>query len=317
MNTRSFDTENERTLEVILVIVTAGLAAVLYHTDSMRVVTLNLFYLPVILAAFFLGRYRAGILALLSVVVATLVITRDFTRFANATSPLVIGLAIMLWGAVLGLTAILVGSLCDERNAIITQSHEAQVSLIEVLVRYLQAADPHLEMRSRAIAQLCGQVARRMHLSTKEIDDIRIASLLIDIENIEIMVHAISKETGRPNTNNIRKSTFQGHDLVQSLGPVLPGAFPLLLDQAAEKDQERLSSQNPLGAPILHAVRDYFDQTSNPWNTDKPDPLAVLKQMQSHPDRNYHPAVLAALEEVLREQSLPFEEQLELAAAAD
>ncbi|MCA9054532.1 MAG: hypothetical protein KDA75_11885, partial [Planctomycetaceae bacterium] len=125
--------KNERSLELMLIIVTAGLAAVLYSTEAMKMVALNLFYLPVVLAGFFLGRYRAGVLALLSVVVATIVIATDITGFANAQSPLMVGLAVTLWGAVLGLTALLVGTLCDDLTAKAIEAHEAHVGVVEVL----------------------------------------------------------------------------------------------------------------------------------------------------------------------------------------
>ena len=82
----------------------------LYETIGYKIVVLNLFYLPVILAAFYLGRYRAAVLAFFSVLSASIVCVLCLRDFAAFTSPLVIGLSIVVWGAVLGLTAILVGT---------------------------------------------------------------------------------------------------------------------------------------------------------------------------------------------------------------
>lgn len=211
--------KNDRTLEVMLIVVTAGLAAVLYSTDGVKMVALNLFYLPVVLAGFFLGRYRAGILALLSVVVATIVIAQDLNDFANSPSPLMVGLAITLWGAVLGLTALMVGTLCDDLVAKAVEAHEAHVGVVEVLARYLQAANPHLESRAKRIANLAEKVARKMRLSSKEIDDIRVAALLMDIENIEITARVIKKAVGELEDRGEQQRTFHGSELVQSLGP--------------------------------------------------------------------------------------------------
>lgn len=291
--------KNERAFEVMLIIVTAGLAAVLYHTDDMKLVALNLFYLPVVLAGFFLGRYRAGILALLSVVSATIVIAMDLGHFAVNNSPLMIGLAVTLWGAVLGLTAILVGTLCDDRVAKSIEAHEAHVGVVEVLARYLQAANPHLESRAKRVANLCDQVARKMRLSGKEIDDIRVAALLMDIEHIEITARVLKKAVGELEDRSEQQRTFHGSELVQSLGPVLTGAFPLLLSQAKASPLDRNQSELPFGAKIIQTVRSYVELADDPWRTGDARPQELLEQLRVETGVEHHPAVLHALQSVI------------------
>jgi hypothetical protein len=105
-----------------------------------------------VLAAFFLGRYRAGILALFSMMAASVVSVADLTGFSSYNSPVVIALSVTVWGAVLGLTAILVGTLSDDRAAKMLELHEAYVGVVEVLARYLQSANPRLKDRSVRVA---------------------------------------------------------------------------------------------------------------------------------------------------------------------
>lgn len=291
--------KNERTLEVMLIVVTAGLAAVLYSTESVKMVALNLFYLPVVLAGFFLGRYRAGILALLSVVVATIVIAQDMRGFADASSPLMIGLAITLWGAVLGLTALLVGTLCDDLTAKAVEAHEAHVGVVEVLARYLQAANPHLESRAKRIANLSEKVARKMRLSAKEIDDIRVAALLMDVENIEITARVIKKAVGELEDRGEMQRTFHGGELVQSLGPALAGAFPILLSQAKHDANGPDETELPFGAKIIRSVRSYVELADDPWESGDAAPLDLLTQLREESGIEHHPAVLHALQAVL------------------
>ena len=59
-------------VELLLIGSALGLAAMLAAINGNKVVVLNLFYLPVVLGGFFLGRYRAGIMALLCVIAASL-----------------------------------------------------------------------------------------------------------------------------------------------------------------------------------------------------------------------------------------------------
>ncbi len=309
------DRRNERTLEIMLVIVTLGLAAVLYHTDTMKIVTLNLFYLPVVLAGFFLGRYRAGVLALFSVVLATVVVAQDLSGFANTHSPVMVGLGITLWGAILGLTSILVGTLCDERTAKATEAHEAHVGVVEVLARYLQAANPHLESRAKRVANLCERVGRRLKLSSKEIDDIRVAALLMDIENIEITARVIKKAVGQLEDQDEGARTFHGSELVQSLSPVLSGAFPLLLNQTHPIGGDGNASDIPFGARIIRAVRAYIELADDPWETGDTTPRDLVDQLRQETEVEYHPAVLDALEQVVENETLRTEVNLRPPAA--
>ncbi|MEZ6065693.1 MAG: hypothetical protein R3B90_08290 [Planctomycetaceae bacterium] len=232
-------------------------------------------------------------------VLATIVVAQDLGGFANIQSPVMIGLAITLWGAVLGLTSILVGTLCDDRIAKALEAHEAHVGVIEVLSRYLQAANPHLESRAKRVAGLCERVARKMRLSNKEIDDIRVAALLMDMEHIEITARVIKKAVGHLNENTAEQRTFHGSELVQSLGPVLTGAFPILLNTAKTPANNEVASNVPFGARIIRTVRAYLELADDPWETGDRKPREIVAQLRSDSDSTFHPAVLHALESVV------------------
>src|SRR5688572_10611980 len=245
---KRFRPTSEQSLEIALVLVIAALACLLHEVREMRLVVLNLFFLPIVLAGFFLGRYRAGAFALFSVAVATIIVSLDLTGFSAGSSPLTVALAMTLWGAVLGLTAILVGTLCDDREAKKVEAKEAHVGVVEVLARYLQTANPRLESRAKRVAELSRAVAQTMRLSGKEIDDIHVAALLADMENIEITARVIKKAFGELQADEqVEQRTIYGTELVRSLGAVLSGAFPLILK--LEKDNvDSPDSEVPFGA---------------------------------------------------------------------
>ena len=232
----------QRSLEIILILTIVGLSCVLFETDGYKMIVLNLFYLPVVLAAFFLGRYRAGVLALLSVILASTIAALDLSNFAAFSSPTVIALALTVWGAVLGLVALLAGTLSDERTAKMEELHEAHIGVVEVLSQYLKSANPKLQDRSNRVAELSRRVAVQLKLSDREIDDIHVAALLQDMENIEITARVIRKAIDDLDgeTRQTEQHTFHGTDLVQSLGPVVAGALPLLLSCRDSMDWQSL-----------------------------------------------------------------------------
>ena len=69
--------DKERCLEIILILICLALCCLLHSVGTCRMIVLNLFFLPVVLAAFFLGRYRAGVLALLCVMCVAVVMSLD------------------------------------------------------------------------------------------------------------------------------------------------------------------------------------------------------------------------------------------------
>ena len=319
--------EWRRTLEVCLVLVAVGLTCVLYQITGLKLIVLNLYFLPVVLAAIFLGRYRAGVLALLSVILASVAIAADLGDAVSRTSPVMVLLSVTAWGAILGLTTLLVGTLSDERSAKIVELHEAYVGVVEVLSRYLQSANPRLKDRSKRVAELSHRVAVQLRLSEKEIDDLRVAALLHGMEHLEITAKVIRKAVGDLGSEGPTQGehTFHGTDLVHSLGSVLSGAFPLLLNQTDEHDLvatlEGLShpAETPMGAKIIRTVRAY-DQLMTGRDADKiGDRRRAIQQLRADIDAAHHPAVLHALEQVVADDPRPARpaaaEPLELAAA--
>jgi hypothetical protein len=311
--------KDEQTLEIALIIVTLGLTCLMWRLTGFKLVVLNLFYLPVVLAGFYLGRYRAGVLASFSVIAASVVTALNLNDFSAFSSPLVVGLAVTLWAAVLGLIALLVGTLSDERNQTLHDLHEAHVGVVEVLARYLQSAHPKLKDRSKRVAELSEAVAQELKLPTRDCDDIRVAALLYDMENIEITARVIRKAVGDLDTNQEQEQhSFHGSELAHSLGTVLSGAFPLLMSQgeAEPLGQARPPVVIPLGAHIIRAVRSY-DSYLHEIKFVPGDTTAtadVISELRRDMDANHPGHVLEALERVVTKETRRGAEQQLVAA---
>jgi len=297
--------DQQKFLEIVLIVICVSLCALLYRVGNYRMVVLNLFYLPIVLAGFFLGRYRAGILALLSVMCASMVIALNLNHFAVYSPPLVVGLTLTIWGAVMGINAILVGTLSDESTHKIEELHDAYLGVVEVLVRYLNSADPKLKNQATKLSDFSQRVAAQMRLSDTEIDNIRVAALLQDINSIEVTARVIRKAVGdltHDNRKNQLENTFHGSDLVQSLGSVLTGALPLLVNHReclnnVETDEGVVSYEPALGTKILHTVRRYLTLLSK--DRRMADPTHAINVLKNDLEDYHHPAVIHALQQVL------------------
>ena len=293
------ESSQQRFLELALTLICVALCWLLYMIGTYRMVVLHLFYLPVVLAAFFLGRYRAGVMALLCAVGAAVVITVDVSTLISYNSPLVMWLALAIWSAVLGLVAILAGTLSDERTAKITEVHDAYVGVVEVLSRYLSSTDPTKNDQATRVSLLSQKVATRMGLPNNEADNIRVAALLQDINHIEITAKVLRKAVGnlqQPSWPNTAEHTFNGSDLVCSLGSVLTGTWPLLLDHGNCFSQaEPGEDSHALGASIIRTVKRYVTRVHCEPTTVTPNEAIDALQEDPGNDR----AVMRALEWVV------------------
>src|SRR5262245_28129535 len=122
-------TKDRHVFEIMLLIVVVGMAWLTYRMGNFKIVVLNLFFLPIVLSGYYRGRSVAGALALFSAISVAIATGMDFTAFASFSTPVMIALALTVWAGVLGLTAILVGTLCDERAVALEELHQAYVGV--------------------------------------------------------------------------------------------------------------------------------------------------------------------------------------------
>lgn len=303
---------NNRVFEVILLLIVLAMTSLLVQMEEHKMVILYLFFPPVVLSGYYLGRTASGMLAIFSAVAVTIVLTSASTGFASYSSPIIVGLAVTVWAAVLGLTALMVGTLCDERAAKVVELHTAYVGVVEVLARYLQSANPRAKARSIRVAELCQAVAENMRLSQKQTDDIRVGALLYDIGNVEITTTLINRAVGslEANSDQAGKHTFHGRELVHSLEPILSGAVPLLVNQddavhdCLMEEDSATPHDIPVGAKIIRAVRAYDALTEDNSLGSGLGPAEAVKAMRKDVSAHHDVDVLRSLEKAVSESSL-------------
>ncbi len=325
VHTSKLATRSERTaLEVMLVIVVIGMTYLMLRMGGYKMAALNLFFLPIVLSGYYLGRNHAGVLALFTALAVTIATTLDTSGFSSFASPFTLGLALAVWASVLGLTAILVGTLCDERAAKVSELHDAYVGVVEVLSKYLQSGNPRVKARSIRTAEIAQMVADEMRLSQQHVDDVRVGALLWDLENVEVTTKLLSRAVdtleGHPGLSD--KHTFLGADLVHSLADVLRGAVPLLITQVTDGDSATGESADtahlyeiPIGARIIRIVREFDAELSNsntPWEQNAKE---ALKHSRARTSGEKNLQILSALERVVgRWKNVPERETLYVAS---
>jgi diguanylate cyclase len=113
------------TFEVLLIVASLGIATIAYQLQTGKYLVLHLYYLPVVLGGFHLGKYRAGSLAFFCALLGGIVTAPSLTQISLEPGVLAAGLEYIVWASTLGLTAVLVGTLSDERRRAFEQLHDS------------------------------------------------------------------------------------------------------------------------------------------------------------------------------------------------
>jgi len=298
--------------EIILLMIVMATACLFFKMGAYKMIVLNLFYLPIVLSGYYWGRSSASHVALFSVLSIAIVTTMDSSGFIGYDSPIIVYLSLTVWAGVLGLTAILVGTLCDERAAKLDELHEAYVGVAEVLSSYLQLGNTMDKPYNGHLAELSQKVAQKMNLSRKEIDDIRVGILLCDLGNVEITTRLIKKAvtTLEATPSEANKRTFMGMELVHSLGSALHNVLPLLVIQDEDVSTGLTTQADikpeaiPIGVQIIRTVKAYDELV----RTDNASPQVAaenaLDELRNDIENNYNHIVINKLHEVIIETEI-------------
>jgi len=275
-----------------------------------KMVFLNIFFLPVLVAGFILGRKGAMLASLLSialVVYVSVIYPQTFqTRgLATESDPIDVVLGLVIWGGFLTLAGYIVGTLYEQKAKKVQELRKAYVGVLEILTKYLESADRYTKGHSLRVADISTDIAVALSLPENEIENIRVAALLHDIGKIEIstdIIHKAAKLTQKERML-IDAHSEQGARILGSVGTVLQEATPIVLahhEYYRNVDTKTgLSGKRiPLGARII-AVADAFDAmvTDRPYRRGKPA-WQALQEIERCAGTQFDPEVVKAFRSV-------------------
>jgi putative nucleotidyltransferase with HDIG domain len=215
-------------------------------------------------------------------------------------------MTLIAWGGFLGLNALLMGTLSNQRAQAMVELREAHVGIIEILSKYLNAADQYTKSHSMRVADLAQAIAEKMRLKPAVVENIRVGALLHDIGKVEISTRLIQKaaELDTEERNEIDAHTVLGADLVGSLGTILDGAIPVIKHHhdhySPDSKQSGLHGDAiPVGARIV-SVADAYDAivTDRPYRRGR-TPEEAVTIIRSAAGTQFDPKVVEAFERVM------------------
>ena len=142
--------------------------------------------------------------------------------------------------------------------------------------------------------------------------------------HIEVTTKVIRRAVGtcEVGTAPSERHTFQGMDLMLSLGNILSGAVPLLLNQDPEAsdplptEEDKTTAEIPIGAKIIRTVRAYLALVSEGSDEPQRSPAEAFELLRNDPGADHDETVLRVLERIVtRPAAKEATDQLEEVAA--
>ncbi len=293
--------------EKILILTVLLIIVIINYFVPYKIGFLNFFYLPIIIAGYFLGKRMAvltALLCILSVIIFLMLSPSSF--FGQDVEKMYVLVSLLAWSSFLILTSAAIGYLYEEKEKKINELRAAYIGILEILTKYLESADRYTQGHSVRVSHLADDIARVMGLPSFERENIKTAALLHDIGKIDISIDVVQKAAS---LTAEEKEVMQNHPqkgarIISLVGGVLEEAVPLVLAHHKYYFEKKGTSSRekediPLGAEII-AVADAYDAmiTDRPYRAGMP-PFKAYEEIESNSGKQFRPDVVKALKEVL------------------
>ena len=272
-------------------------------------VILNFYYLPVLFAAYFLGR-RMGILSAVFSILAVLICVLFFYPQFFGDEMFWYNITKLLsWAGFLILTSVSVGTLYEKHEHRLQDLKRSYIGILEILSKYIESTDRYTKGHSIRVSELAMEVAVAMELPRSEVENIRVAGLLHDIGKIEISGEILRKaaELSMEERELLNTHATKGAFILSSVGSVLKEVVPIVVAHH-KYFVDTLEGNNgntlkvPLGARVI-AVVDSFDAmtTDRPYRKGRP-PWEALEEIVAKAGKQFDPEVVGAFKQMISEK---------------
>jgi len=297
--------KNFEALIVLAILLSAFLGT--YFLDEPSVV-LNFYYLPVLVASYFLGRRMGLLTAIMSILFVFVCVLLFPSKFLTSNILLQDICRLSSWGGFLILASITVGSLYEMNGRRLQDLKNAYVGVVEILSKYLESTDRYTKGHSVRVSELAMDVAIAMGLHRTDVENIRVAGLLHDIGKVDVSGEILRKAANltTEEREEINKHPEQGARILSSVGSVLKEVVPIVMahhEYFSNHDHRRNETlkggEIPLGARIL-AVADSFDAmtTDRPYRKGMP-PWQAREEITVNAGKQFDPQVVEAFKCVI------------------
>jgi len=255
--------------ELWLLLSLFAIAALLNFIVSGQRMVLAFYTLPTVASAYLFGRRHATLTALASVLLVVLLAQVNPAVLADS-APLLPGerwIDITVWGGTLIITAYLMGTLYEHKDAQLKELRETYDGILLIL-RHFISKDKYTENHSYRVSVYATKIAMEMGLEPARTEDIRSAALLHDIGKLDISRNILYKAARltEEEFKEMQLHVEKGVKMLEPIGGSLRRILPIILSHHDKYDGSGYhpthGEEIPLEARII-SVADVFDSLTS------------------------------------------------------
>ena len=236
-----------------------------FVVDAQRMV-LALYTLPTLFSAYKYGRRHAVMTALASALLVVLVVyfhpplVPSFLHRHVFVVPQEKWFDIALWSGIMLVIAYAMGTLYERMQSNLHELRDSYRGILQIL-QHIGASDKYSQNHAYRVSICATKIAERMDLSSEQVEDIRAAALLHDVDKLGISREILNKSANftAEEFRRFQRAMVRGKAALPPVGGSLRRVIPILLAYAESSEGKAVTYQEaPLESRIL-AVADAYE----------------------------------------------------------
>ena len=198
--------------------------------------------------------------------------------------------------------------LMRNQQLMLAQLAQAYTDTLILLANAIELRDPYTRGHVERVTEYCLLIARQMHCTPAEINQLQFGAILHDIGKIYIQGNILSKAgpLDEDEWEEMRFHTVFGADLIQNI-PFLAQTIPIIRYHHERWDGKGYpdgiaGTDIPFVARIVAAADGFDAMTSGRIYQDAISHQEALKKLQEDSGSRYDPAVISALDTAWKER---------------
>ena len=271
-----------------------------FLVDAQRMV-LALYTLPTLFSAYKYGRRHAVMTALASTLLVVIVvyfhppvIPQFMQHHYSFAVPQEKWFDIALWSGILLVIAYAMGTLYERMQSNMNELRESYRGILLIL-QHIVASDKYSQSHAYRVSICATKIAERMELDSEQVEDIRAAALLHDVDKLGISREILYKSANftADDLRRFQREMARGKAALPDVGGSLRRVIPILLSytEAGQGPTVRYQ-ETPLESRIL-AVADSYE-TTLASGTSGMSPSVAIGSIVERAGREFDPKVVEA-----------------------
>jgi hypothetical protein len=186
-------------------------------------VVLQVFYIPVVFAAWRLPKRHAVSVATLGALLVLAYAVYVPGKLVIPGGSMLAWVDLGIWGGILVVTAYLVSVLRARTDEAVRNLQRAYMGVLSILSKFIETVDADTEAHSVRVSAWSVHIAKEMRIGQTELEETRIAALLHDVGKVDVSVEILRKAASLSDQEQaeVRQHAQRGSDMVKPVGGML------------------------------------------------------------------------------------------------